>query len=255
MPRLMARLRIAKRRVALLTGIADMAGVWDLAQVTGALSRFAETALRLACDHLLVKAAGAGSLVLPDPEHPSVGSGLIILAMGKFGARELNYSSDIDLIVLYDDQVVQTTQPDNMARTFVRLARDLVRIMEERTRDGYVFRTDLRLRPDPGATPLAVSVSAAEAYYGSLGQNWERAAMIKARAVAGDLKAGAISCASWSPSSGAAAWISPPSRTSTRSSARSTRIAATRLSRSTAITSSWAVAASARSNSSPRPSS
>ena len=190
MPRLMARLRIAKRRVALLTGIADMAGIWDLAQVTGALSTFAETALRLACDHLLVKAAGAGSLVLPDPEHPSVGSGLIILAMGKFGARELNYSSDIDLIVLYDDHVVQTTQPDNMARTFVRLARDLVRIMEERTRDGYVFRTDLRLRPDPGATPLAVSVSAAEAYYGSLGQNWERAAMIKARPVAGDLKAG-----------------------------------------------------------------
>jgi glutamate-ammonia-ligase adenylyltransferase len=190
MPRLMARLRIAKRRVALLTGVADMAGAWDLAQVTGALSRFAETALRLACDHLLVKAAGAGSLVLPDPEHPSVGSGLIILAMGKFGARELNYSSDIDLIVLYDDHVVQTSQPDNMARTFVRLARDLVRIMEERTRDGYVFRTDLRLRPDPGATPLAVSVSAAEAYYGSLGQNWERAAMIKAWAVAGDLKAG-----------------------------------------------------------------
>jgi glutamate-ammonia-ligase adenylyltransferase len=190
MPRLMARLRVAKRRVALLTAVADMAGAWDLARVTGALSRFAETALRLACDHLLVKAAGAGSLILPDPENPSVGSGLIILAMGKFGARELNYSSDIDLIVLYDDHVVQTTQPDNMARTFVRLARDLVRIMEERTRDGYVFRTDLRLRPDPGATPLAVSVSAAEAYYGSLGQNWERAAMIKARAVAGDLNAG-----------------------------------------------------------------
>ncbi|HSK42230.1 MAG TPA: bifunctional [glutamine synthetase] adenylyltransferase/[glutamine synthetase]-adenylyl-L-tyrosine phosphorylase, partial [Arenibaculum sp.] len=116
----------------------------------------------------------------------SVGSGLIILAMGKFGARELNYSSDIDLIVLYDDHVVQTTQPDNMARTFIRLARDLGRIMEERTKDGYVFRTDLRLRPDPGATPLAVSISAAEAYYGSLGQNWERAAMIKARPVAGD---------------------------------------------------------------------
>ncbi|EWY37700.1 glutamate-ammonia ligase adenylyltransferase [Skermanella stibiiresistens SB22] len=188
--KLMARLRVAKRRVSLLTAVADIAGGWDLARVTLALSRFAEDALRLACDHLLSKAAAGGSLILPEPERPSVGSGLIVLAMGKFGARELNYSSDIDLIVLYDDHVVQTTQPDNMARTFVRLARELVRIMEERTRDGYVFRTDLRLRPDPGATPLAVSVSAAESYYGSLGQNWERAAMIKARAVAGDLEAG-----------------------------------------------------------------
>ncbi|QQP90853.1 bifunctional [glutamine synthetase] adenylyltransferase/[glutamine synthetase]-adenylyl-L-tyrosine phosphorylase [Skermanella sp. TT6] len=191
MARLMARLRVAKRRVSLVTALADMAGAWDLARVTGALSTFAEDALRLSCNHLLSKAAAGGALILPEPERPSVGSGLIILAMGKFGARELNYSSDIDLIVLYDDHVVQTTQPDNMARTFVRLARDLVRIMEERTRDGYVFRTDLRLRPDPGATPLAVSISAAESYYGSLGQNWERAAMIKARAVAGDLEAGA----------------------------------------------------------------
>ena len=123
---------------------------------------------------------------------------------------------------MYDDHVVQTSQPDNMARTFVRLARDLVRIMEERTRDGYVFRTDLRLRPDPGATSLAVSVSAAEAYYGSLGQNWERAAMIKARPVAGDLQAGGEFLRFLVPSSGAAAWISPRSRTSTRSSARST---------------------------------
>src|SRR5690606_30853705 len=103
----------------------------------------------------------------------------------------LNYSSDIDVIVLYDDAVVRTPQPDNLARTFVRIARALVRIMEERTTDGYVFRTDQRLRPAPGATPLAVSVTAAEIYYGSVGQNWERAAMIKARPVAGDPDAGA----------------------------------------------------------------
>ncbi|WP_207458072.1 bifunctional [glutamine synthetase] adenylyltransferase/[glutamine synthetase]-adenylyl-L-tyrosine phosphorylase [Azospirillum sp. SYSU D00513] len=189
--RLMAALRVAKRRAALLIGLADITRSWPLARVTGALSDMAETGLRLAAAHLLRRASEAGTVTLPDPQRPTVGSGLIVLAMGKLGARELNYSSDIDLIILYDDAVVQTAQPDNLARTFIRIARDLVRIMDERTRDGYVFRTDLRLRPDPGATPLAVSVTAAETYYASVGQNWERAAMIKARPVAGDLEAGA----------------------------------------------------------------
>src|SRR3546814_9297322 len=110
--------------------------------------------------------------------------------MGKLGGGELNYSSDIDLIVLYDDVRVRTSKPDDMSRTFIRLPRDLVRIMEERTADGYVFRTDLRLRPDPAATPPAVSVTAAETYYGSMAQHWERAAMVKARPVAGDIDAG-----------------------------------------------------------------
>jgi glutamate-ammonia-ligase adenylyltransferase len=183
---LMTGLRQTKRRAALLIALADIAGAWPLERVTAALSEVAETAVRLACAHLLRRAADTGTLTLPDPQRPWVGSGLIVLAMGKLGARELNYSSDIDLIVLYDDEVVRTPQPDSMARTFIRIARDLVRIMEERTKDGYVFRTDLRLRPDPGAMPLAVSVSTAEVYYGSVGQNWERAAMIKARAIAGD---------------------------------------------------------------------
>ena len=187
---LMRGLRVAKRRAALLIGLADIAGLWPLERVTGALSDLAETCLRLACAHLLRLAHRSGRIALPDPADPQRGSGLIVLAMGKFGARELNYSSDIDLIVLYDDGVARV-DPDSMSKLFVRLARDLVRVMEERTVDGYVFRTDLRLRPDPGATPLAVSVSAAEAYYGSLGQNWERAAMIKARPVAGDAEAGA----------------------------------------------------------------
>lgn len=186
--RLMRGLRIAKRRAALLIGIADIAGLWPLERVTGALSDLAETSLHLACRLLLRQAAASGRMTLPHPDDPERGSGLIVLAMGKFGAKELNYSSDIDLIVLYDDGVTPVPEAE-MTRTFVRLARELVRIMEERTADGYVFRTDLRLRPDPGATPLAVSVSAAESYYGSLGQNWERAAMIKARPVAGDAEA------------------------------------------------------------------
>ena len=189
--RLMAGLRLAKRRAALLIGVADMTGAWSLERVTGALSAFAEATLDLAARHLLRAAAAKGTLVLPDIRDPLAGSGLIILAMGKFGARELNYSSDIDLIVLYDDTVAVAKDPDELPRVFIRFARDLVRIMDERTRDGYVFRTDLRLRPDPGATPAAVAVSAAEIYYSSVGQNWERAAMIKARPVASDPKAAA----------------------------------------------------------------
>ena len=183
-------LRRAKRRSAALIALADLAGKWPLGKVTAALSAVAETALQLACRYLLRKAAAEGVLDLAEPDRPELASGFIVLGMGKLGARELNYSSDVDLIVLYDDARVRVHDRDHMARTFIRLTRDLVRLMEERTADGYVFRTDLRLRPDPAATPLAVSVSAAEAYYGSLGQNWERAAMIKARPVAGDLAAG-----------------------------------------------------------------
>ncbi|MBI1207794.1 MAG: bifunctional [glutamine synthetase] adenylyltransferase/[glutamine synthetase]-adenylyl-L-tyrosine phosphorylase [Azospirillum sp.] len=188
--RLMAGLRSAKRQVALLTALADLAGAWPLERVTGALSAFAELALRLAAGHLLTRAAAAGKLRVADPHDPERSSGLIILAMGKFGGFELNYSSDIDLIVLYDAERASAPANQELAPIFIRLARDLVRIMEERTRDGYVFRTDLRLRPDPGATPPAVSVAAAELYYAGFGQNWERAALIKARAVAGDLEAG-----------------------------------------------------------------
>ena len=160
--RLMTGLRIAKRRSALLTALADITGAWPLMRVTGALSDLAETCLDLATAHLLRIMARPGRLDLAHPDDPCRDSGVIILAMGKFGARELNYSSDIDLIVLYDDGIVRVPE-EEMTRTFVRFARELVRIMEERTADGYVFRTDLRLRPDPGATPLAVSVSAAEA--------------------------------------------------------------------------------------------
>src|SRR5262249_29570353 len=94
------------------------------------------------------------------------------------------------LILLYDATRARVTVRDGAQPFFVRLTRDLVRVLEERTGDGYVFRTDLRLRPDPASTPLAISVSAALTYYESVGQNWERAALIKARPVAGDRAAG-----------------------------------------------------------------
>ncbi len=189
--RLMPLLRIAKRRAALLIALADIGNIWSLDQVTSALSRTADTAVQLATRSLLGRIAQDCRLHGLHPDAPEAGSGAIVLAMGKLGAEELNYSSDIDLIVLYDDTVAKAVDRDTMQKTYVRFSRDLVRHLDERTIDGYVFRTDLRLRPDPGATPPAVSVSAAETYYGSVGQNWERAALIKARPIAGDAAASA----------------------------------------------------------------
>ncbi|MEE8214350.1 MAG: glutamine-synthetase adenylyltransferase, partial [Alphaproteobacteria bacterium] len=183
-------LRTAKREMALTVAIADIAGAWPLEKITGALSDFADTALGLAAAHVLREVAGRGAFRLKQAEDPERDSGLVIIAMGKLGARELNYSSDIDLIVLFDPEKIDTDDPDALQNHFVHLTRALVRLMEERTADGYVFRTDLRLRPDPGVTPVAISVLAAETYYETLGQNWERAALIKARPAAGDLKAG-----------------------------------------------------------------
>jgi len=186
-----ALLRQVKRQAALIVAAADLAGLWPLDRVTGALSDLAEQAIDFAAAHLLLGAAERGELRLPrgnggrpDPRAIGRGSGLIVLGMGKLGARELNYSSDVDLMVLYDPEAAY--HEDRAGACFVRIARDLVRLMEERTAEGYVFRTDLRLRPDPAATPLAVSMPAAIIYYESMGQNWERAAMIKARPVAGD---------------------------------------------------------------------
>ncbi|MFI4948601.1 MAG: bifunctional [glutamine synthetase] adenylyltransferase/[glutamine synthetase]-adenylyl-L-tyrosine phosphorylase [Alphaproteobacteria bacterium] len=186
---LMRRLRIAKRRVSLLAAVAEFTGSWSLEQQMNALSRFAEAAIGAAVRDPLRAAAANGSLAPIDPEDPEKGSGLIVLGMGKLGGRELNYSSDIDLILLYDSPGVPGLAQEGAQSLFGRIARDMVRILDERTGDGYVFRTDLRLRPDPRSTPLAISVAAALSYYESVGQNWERAALIKARPVAGDRRA------------------------------------------------------------------
>jgi [glutamine synthetase] adenylyltransferase / [glutamine synthetase]-adenylyl-L-tyrosine phosphorylase len=187
---LMRRLRIAKRRVALLAAVAELAGVWSLEQQTGALSRFAAATLGGTARHLLREAARKRLIELADTDDPERDSGLIVLGMGKLGAGELNYSSDIDLVVLFDLAQARVTARHGAQAFFVRLTRELVRIFEEHTGEGYLFRTDLRLRPDPASTPLAISVTAALAYYESVGQNWERAALIKARPMAGDRVAG-----------------------------------------------------------------
>jgi glutamate-ammonia-ligase adenylyltransferase len=192
--RIAAAMRRTKRIVALATAIADIGGIWPLERVTAALSDLAEATLSLATAHLLRAAHDAGELRLPDPSDPARSSGFTVLGMGKLGARELNYSSDVDLVLLYDPAAAIYTEASDghaMGMFTSRIARGLVSLMEARDADGYVFRTDLRLRPDPSVTPPAVALPAAITYYESMGQNWERAAMIKARPVAGDLALGA----------------------------------------------------------------
>ncbi len=192
---LTAALRVEKRRAALVIAIADLAGLWPLARVTAALSDFAEGALRVVVHHLLASAQTAGNLAPGDLAK----SGFIVLGMGKLGARELNYSSDIDLILLFDAERTPYTGRRDVQAFFIGLSQELVQLMAERTAHGYVFRTDLRLRPDPGSTPPVVALGAALSYYESAGQNWERAALIKARPVAGDIEAGAAFLAELRP--------------------------------------------------------
>ncbi|WP_439273303.1 bifunctional [glutamine synthetase] adenylyltransferase/[glutamine synthetase]-adenylyl-L-tyrosine phosphorylase [Pseudochrobactrum sp. HB0163] len=187
---LMAELRCIKRHAHVLIALEDLAGLSDTVKTTRRLSDLAESCLHATVQFLLLESDARGKLALPDRADPEKQSGFIVLGMGKFGARELNYSSDIDLIIFIDSQRPAITDPYECVDLFSRIVRRLVKIMQDRTADGYVFRVDLRLRPDPGATPLAIPVSAALHYYEGRGQNWERAAMIKARPVAGDLAAG-----------------------------------------------------------------
>ncbi|HEX9905163.1 MAG TPA: bifunctional [glutamine synthetase] adenylyltransferase/[glutamine synthetase]-adenylyl-L-tyrosine phosphorylase [Propylenella sp.] len=181
----MAALRLARQNVALTIGLADLAGALPLETVTALLTAFADAALRAALRFALAEAARAGKL-RGRPE----ADGFFIVAMGKYGAHELNYSSDIDVIALYEADrggLAEGVEPSDF---WVRIVRKIVALLQERTADGYGFRVDLRLRPDPGATRVAISADAALLYYGSMGQNWERAALIKARAAAGDIRAG-----------------------------------------------------------------
>ena len=177
-------LRTAKRRVALLAGLADLGGAWSLEQVTGALTSLADMATQAALDAALAHQVRRGKL-------PDTDAGLFILAMGKMGAHELNYSSDIDLICLFDETQFDPADYAEARTGFVRAVRRMTQTLSDRTADGYVFRTDLRLRPDASVTPVAISMETAERYYESFGRTWERAAFIKARVCAGDAEAGA----------------------------------------------------------------
>lgn len=189
-PELARRLRIIRNQAALSIALADIAGLWTLEQVITALSGFAQSMLQCAVVALLRACAKAGDLSLADWQNPSYECGYVILAMGKLGAGELNYSSDVDLIVLFDSESNRYTGKRELADFQIRFTRNLVSLLQDFTEDGYVFRVDLRLRPDPAATPIALPVTAAENYYESTGKGWERAAMIKARPVAGDVMLG-----------------------------------------------------------------
>jgi glutamate-ammonia-ligase adenylyltransferase len=186
----MRLLRRMRTEGSLLAALADIGSVWPVTRVISALTTLADAAVSAAVRHLLADAARSGRYHPADPARVEEGSGYIVFAMGKMGSGELNYSSDIDLIVFYDNGALRLAPGIEPSPFYVRLTRQLVKLMQERTVDGYVFRTDLRLRPDPASTQIAVSVAAALDYYESVGQNWERAAMIKARPCAGDIAAG-----------------------------------------------------------------
>lgn len=184
-----ADLRIAKARIALLAAMADLGGVWDTMAVTHALTQLADRALHLAVQHLVGDEIRRGKLPGAAPDDAATGAGLVVLAMGKMGAFELNYSSDIDLICLFD-QDRYGADAGEARSAFVRVVRRMTGMLQDVTDQGYVFRVDLRLRPDAAVTPVCLSLAAAERYYEAEGRTWERAAYIKARPCAGDLAAG-----------------------------------------------------------------
>ncbi|WP_298499414.1 glutamine-synthetase adenylyltransferase [uncultured Maritimibacter sp.] len=187
---LSSALRRAKRRVALYTALADLAGVWPLERVTGALTDFAGAATDAALKAEIGREIARGRLPgMTEADLPTA-AGAVALAMGKMGAGELNYSSDIDLIMVFDQDRYAPEDFDDARAILIRAVRRMAATLSENTAEGYVFRTDLRLRPDPSVTPVILSMEAAERYYESLGRTWERAAHIKARPCAGDIDAG-----------------------------------------------------------------
>jgi glutamate-ammonia-ligase adenylyltransferase len=182
-----AALRRLKAELHLLTALADLGGVWDLDAVTGALTRFADAAVASALAAAAREELAAGRLTRLGAGREGPVPGWFCIAMGKQGAYELNYSSDIDVSVFFNPDRLPLAGGVEPLQFAVRVTQRLAELMQARTDEGYVFRIDLRLRPDPSSTPPAVSTPAALDYYESVGQNWERAAFIKARPCAGDM--------------------------------------------------------------------
>ena len=174
-----ARLRRRRVGLALSAALGDLAGELGLEQVTRLLSDFADQAIDDA-----LRAAVAERV--PGEE----ARGFAVIAMGKLGSRELNYSSDVDLIFLFDPEALPRRSRDDPAEAAVRFGRRVIEILQKRTEDGYVQRVDLRLRPSPEVTPIVLPVNAAISHYESSALPWERAAFIRARAAAGDIELG-----------------------------------------------------------------
>ena len=171
------RLRQARGDVALVVALADLAGLWPLERVTAALSDFADLSIDAAIGEALA-------------ERGAPNRGLAALALGKLGSHELNYSSDVDLILVHDPDIIPRRAHEDPGEAAVRIARRAVAILAEPTPDGYVQRVDLRLRPSSEITPVSLSVAAAEHYYQSEALTWERVAFIRARSAAGDVALG-----------------------------------------------------------------
>lgn len=172
-------LRREKLALAVALGIGDLAGAFPLARVTAELSAFADRALDAAIGDAIRRR-------VPD----AAPAGFFALALGKHGAQELNYSSDIDPILLYDPALLPRRDRDEPGEAAQRVARTIMETMSHVTAEGYVFRVDLRLRPASEVSPLAIPVDAALTHYESSALAWERAAFIRARACAGDVAAG-----------------------------------------------------------------
>ena len=154
------------------------------------MTAFADLAVELAIRAALAPEIRRGKLPGADEADLETAGGWVALAMGKMGAGELNYSSDIDLICLFDESRFGPDDYHEARASFVRATRKMSGLLSDLTGEGYVFRTDLRLRPDPSVTPVCIAMEAAERYYESLGRTWERAAYVKARPCAGDIAAG-----------------------------------------------------------------
>jgi len=172
-------LRLARRRLALQVAIGDLSGAFDLSEVTRRLTDFADLAL----DHAIRTA-------ILERTPNAVPQGFVAIALGKQGSRELNYSSDIDPIFLFDPRTLPTRNNEEPVDAAVRIGRRVIELLQARDADGYVLRVDLRLRPTPEVTPIAVPIDAAIVYYESQALPWERAAFIRARPAAGDLALG-----------------------------------------------------------------
>lgn len=173
-----AALRRQRQAVALGVALADLAGA-SFETVTRALSDFADHALDRAIRAIIAERGG---------DHGP--AGFVAIALGKQGSRELNYSSDIDPILLFDPEILPRRPREDPEEAAQRIARTLVQMLQQPTGDGYVMRVDLRLRPAAEATPPAVPIGLAIAHYESSALPWERAAFIRARSVAGDVALG-----------------------------------------------------------------
>jgi len=173
------RLRQQRHALALAVALGDLSGELSLEQVTRLLSDFADTAIDDAV-------AAAIAERVPDAQP----RGFAVIAMGKLGSRELNYSSDVDLLLLFDPATLPRRERDDAGEAAVRIGRRIIELLQKRTEDGYVERVDLRLRPSPEVTPIALPLDAAISHYESSALPWERAAFIRARAAAGDVALG-----------------------------------------------------------------